>query len=85
MPVFRALIENNKTEHFQTIAIVFCDVFNIVDPVVCSLAIKQYEVYAKENSKTFTILFKFYCNKYKNNKECILDGCFKCHKRLAFK
>lgn len=44
MPIFRALIDYNKTEHFQTIATIFCDVFNIVDPVVCSLAIKQYEM-----------------------------------------
>ena len=44
MPVFRSLIDNNKTEHFETIAIIFCDLFNIVDPVVCSSAIKEYEL-----------------------------------------
>jgi pantothenate synthetase len=67
MPIFRALIDYNKTEHFQTIATIFCDVFNIVDPVVCSLAIKQYEV------QKFLI--------FKNNHIFILyiDGCFKCN------
>lgn len=44
MPVFRTLLDKNKTQHFEQIAIIFCDVFNIVDPVVCSLAVKQYEV-----------------------------------------
>lgn len=44
MPVVRSLIDKNKTEHFESIAVFFCNEFKIVDPVVCSLVIKEYEV-----------------------------------------
>ncbi len=41
MPVIRSLVHKNQTEHFENIAVFFCNEFKIVDPVVCSYAIMQ--------------------------------------------
>jgi hypothetical protein len=37
-------VHKNQTEHFENIAVFFCNEFKIVDPVVCSYAIKEYGV-----------------------------------------
>lgn len=44
VPIAQKVIRENKTEHFQPIAIFFCKEFKIEDPVVCDLVVKEYEV-----------------------------------------
>ncbi len=49
VPLVQKLISENKTEHFQSVVIFFCNEFKIEDPVVCDLVVKQYQVGLKYN------------------------------------
>lgn len=44
MPLIKYLVDTNKTELFPEVAIVFCDIFKIIDATVCNLAVKEFEV-----------------------------------------
>jgi hypothetical protein len=60
MPVIRSLIDQNKTEHFEQVAVFFCNEFKIVDKAVCSLVIKQYEVKKKTTIFVFILFVTFF-------------------------
>ncbi len=59
MPLVKYLVVENKTELFPEVALVFCDIFKIIDENVCNSAVKEFEVY-KIIKMTKNFFFFFY-------------------------